>query len=202
MLKTTSARSFVFALMLLSVSLLWISCNQSATSEDAATTTTISDTTITGVLEMRPPGSLVPKDSAAAWVQAYRRAGGGPFATNAIVHHPDAVKYYMDSIFYKFTPQVQLPTGYVWRVAFSPMFYRQPGGPKLSICLVPCIVNESVSPAQVFEYFKEMQDSTDIYRNYYQKLYNMIPSSSSMMKSMNNDSIPGGFIFDEGQLWP
>lgn len=197
---TTTIRSFVPVLTIFSLSVLWISCNQSSTTQDAATTTTSSDTTITGVLEMRPPGSLIPKDSAAAWVKAYRRAGGGPFATNAIVHHPDAVKFYMDSIFYKYTPQVQLPKGYVWRVAFSPMFYRQPGGPKLSICVVPCIVNESSSPAVVFEYFKEMEGNTDIYKNYYQKLYNLIPSFT--MKSMMNDSIPGGFIFDEGQLWP
>jgi hypothetical protein len=197
----TTTRSFIPALMLLGLSVVWISCNQSATTEEAATTTATSDTTITEVLEMLPPGSLIPKDSAAVWVQAYRKAGGGPFATNTIVHHPDAVKFYMDSIFYKYTAQVQLPAGYVWRVAFSPMFYRQPGGPKLSVCLVPCIVNEGSSPAVVFEFFKEMQDNTDIYKNYYQKLYDLIPSFS--LKGMNNDSIPPrGFIFDEGQLWP
>ena len=149
---------------------------------------------------MRPPGSIIPRDSAVAWIKAYRKAGGGPFSTNAIVHHPDAVKYYMDSIFYKYTPLVQLPKGYVWRVAFSPMFYRQPGGPKLSFCVVPCIVNEGVFPNEVFEYFKEMEGNTDIYKNYYLPLFNSVPPF--MMKGMSNDSIPDGFIFDEGQLWP
>lgn len=199
MRTSKTARSFIPVVSLLVLSISWISCNQSSTNGDA-TTTAAADTTITGVLEMRPPGSLIPKDSAADWVQAYRRAGSGPFSTNVIVHHPDVVKYYMDSIFYKYTPQVELPKGYVWRVAFSPMFYKQQGGPKLSICVVPCIVNESVSPAQVFDFFTEMQDSTAIYKNYYLPLYNMIRSSS--LSKMNNDTIPDGFIFDEGQLWP
>ena len=194
-----SVRYFTHLPVLIGLSFLWISCNQSSTGE-AAATTTATDTSIIGTLEMRPPGSIIPRDSAIAWIKAYRKAGGGPFSTNAIVHHPDAVKYYMDSIFYKYTPLVQLPKGYVWRVAFSPMFYRQPGGPKLSFCVVPCIVNEGVFPNEVFEYFKEMEGNTDIYKNYYLPLFNSVPAF--MMKGMNNDSIPDGFIFDEGQLWP
>ncbi len=199
MRTTKTARYFIPLLALVGLSVLWISCNQSSTSGDAPTTIP-ADTTITGTLEMRPPGSIIPKDSALVWVKAFRKAGKGPFSTQSIVHHPDAVKFYMDSIFYKYTPLVELPKGYVWRVAFSPMFYRQPGGPKLSFCVVPSIVNESVSPAVVYDFFTEMEGNTEFYRNYYLPLFNSIPSF--LMKGMKNDSIPGGFIFDEGQLWP
>lgn len=198
MRTSKTARSFIPVVSFVVLSICWISCNQSTTTGEV--TTTAADTTITGVLEMRPPGSLIPKDTAADWINAYRRAGGGPFSTQIVIHHPDAVKFYIDSVFNKFTPSVTLPKNHVWRVAYSPMFYRQPGGPKLSLCVVPCIVD--TSNAKVYEFFTEMAGNTAYYQEYFLKLYNSINSATinGNLKSTKTDTI--GFVFNEGQLWP
>lgn len=183
-------------LAFLGLSVAAISCNQSSTSAPSETDNVNPET---AVLEMRPPGSIISKDTADKWVKAYRKAGNGPFATQVVIHHPDAVKFYMDSIFYKYTPQVKLPEGHVWRVAFTPMYnLGQKGGPKLSFCLVPCIVDTKSS--RVYEFFNQMDSATAYYTNYYLPLYNKI--TVSQVKGLHSTDTSGGFVFDEGQLWP
>ncbi len=195
----TSLRYFVLLFMLVSLSFSWISCNTSPANESGEQPTA-TDTGSIAVLEMKRPGSMISKDSADAWVKAYRKAGNGPFSTQIVIHHPDAVKFYMDSIFNKFTPGVKLPQHHVWRIAYSPMFYKQPGGPKLSFCMVPCIVD--TSNANVYEFFTEMNGNTRYYQDYYLKLYNSIVTGSvnGVLKTTNSDTT--GFVFNEGQLWP
>ncbi len=193
-----TSKTMQLALVLLAIaipSMVWIGCNQSSVTE----TETNTAGTDTALLEMRPPGSIISKDTADKWVKAYRKAGKGPFSTEVVIHHSDAVKFYMDSIFNKFTPQIQLPNGHVWRVAFTPMYNLQKkGGPKLSFCLVPCIVD--TNNGRVYEFFNQMDSATTYYTNYYLPLYNKI--NFSTVKGLNATDTSGGFVFDEGQLWP
>ncbi|MEJ8818776.1 hypothetical protein [Lacibacter sp. H407] len=194
-----SDRYFTLLFVFIGLSFLWIGCDQSSTGDGAEITTATTDTSITEIIEMKPPGSIIPKDSAAAWVKKYRNAGGGPFSTQIVMHDPMAVKFYMDSIFYKYTAKITLPQGHIWRLAFSPMFFTKPGaGQKLSLCIVPCIVD--TSSARVYDFFTEMEGNTDYYKQYYLPLYNSIGPLT--IKGTMTDSTTRGFVFNEGQLWP
>lgn len=135
---------------------------------------------------------IIDLDKAEVMTRTYRN-NISEYQTASIIYDTTEFKNYFYDTLVNAIKQVSIDsTKYKWKMALTPMYIydNEHGEYKLTISVLPTIVS-ATNPNEVFDFWVEMKNNSDVYTNYYMKLLKILENAGKK-----------SFIFDEGHLWP